>query len=54
MYFKKHIINRKTKSEKEIIKTKERKEFYEIYKTIKNSGLSNNNLIIKYNKLVEE
>ena len=38
---------------KEVIKTKEWLEFYEIYKTIKNNWLSSDRLINKYNSLVD-
>ncbi len=56
MYFYKEIKETKKRSreEKEAIKTPERKEFFDLYKTIKSNGLSDDKLIHKYNKLVAE
>lgn len=52
--FYKKIIWKIDREKKDAIKTKEWLEFYELYKQIKNAWLSNERLIHKYNKLVQE
>jgi len=53
IFFKK-VPWKTDRDKKQTIKTPEWIEFFEIYKDIKNNWLSNDNLIIKYNKLVQE
>lgn len=52
--FYRKVTSKIDKEKKDATKTSEWLEFYEIYKTIKNSWLSNDTLINKYNKLVSE
>jgi hypothetical protein len=54
MYLSKHITTKTEREVKEATKSKEFIEFANLYKTIKNNGLSDDKLITKYNKLVPE
>lgn len=52
MYFKKKVISKSEREQKEASKSNEFIEFAELYSTIKNSWLSDDKLIKKYNWLV--
>jgi len=52
MYFSMHVVSKKDRKNKNAIKTSEYIEFAQLYP--KKNDLSKNELINKYNKLVEE